>query len=429
MLRLPAYAQLEITDVCNLRCKHCYHFNTDKMPKSKDICHKEMIQLARKLIDAKIYSLVITGGEPLARPKTTINVAEMAKKSGMHVSINTNLLFLTEKMLVSLRDANVNSLLVSCPASEPDIYRQITRNGDYAQFLSKLKLLLGTGISCLVNMVVTQTNCQFVRSTAIDMANMGVKRFAASPASLNVEHPDYEGLLNKSQILALLEDLKWCHEELDLRVDMLEPLPKCLYPAWCWEKDYAFTKRSCQAGRMSISVANNGDVRPCSHNPIVYGNLFQESLEVIWGEMAVYRNNMVPKVCKYCPTVSLCNGSCRTNALAITGSLTEPDRLTVGHMVSPKRQAEIAINDETIIRFMGKLRWREECSGNYSISSKSSYNNLMTVNEEMFNFTRWIEKILPLTVKELSRSCSDGSTREAFVDVLKTLIRKEFIYI
>jgi hypothetical protein len=87
------------------------------------------------------------------------------------------------------------------------------------------------------------------------------------------------------------------------------------------------------------------------------------------------------------------------------------------------------INDEDIICFIGKLRWREEGRESYSVSSKSSYNNLMIVNEEMFSFVRWIEKSLPLTVKELSMSCSDNSTREAFIGVLKMLVRKEFIYI
>jgi len=110
MLRLPTHVQFEITDVCNLRCKHCYHFDTDKMPKSNDLDDVKIIQLVQKMVDSKIYSLVITGGEPLARPSITLKVAEIAKTAGMFVSINTNLLLLNSEIVARLEKIEVNSL-------------------------------------------------------------------------------------------------------------------------------------------------------------------------------------------------------------------------------------------------------------------------------------------------------------------------------
>ncbi len=214
MLRLPVQVQLEITDICNLRCKHCYHFDTDNMPKSNDLSDEDTLQLIQKLIGDRIYSLIVTGGEPLARPSMAIKTTEIAKKAGMYVSINTNLSLLTSKMLSKFKELKVNSFLVSCPASDPDIYKNITRCGDYNRFRLKLKMLLDSNISCLVNMVVSQANYQFVRSTATDMAKLGVKRFAVTPAVPNVEHPDFDSLLSKHQIITLFEDLKWCVDTL-----------------------------------------------------------------------------------------------------------------------------------------------------------------------------------------------------------------------
>lgn len=429
MLKLPTHVQFEITDICNLRCRHCYHFDTDKMPKSNDLDENIIVQLVQKLVDAKIYSLVITGGEPLIRPSTTIKVVEIAKEAGMFVSINTNLLLLTPDIAIKLKKLKIDSFLVSCPASDPDIYRQITRCGNYSRLNSKLKLLIENGISCMVNMVVTPTNCQFIRSTATDMSKLGVKRFAATPASLNVEFPNYQELLNTHQINALLNDLRWCADNLGLEVDILEPLPKCFYPSWCWEKEYAFTKRTCQAGRMSVSISNIGDVRPCSHNPNVYGNLFQETLEDIWTKMSIYRNEVTPAACKCCPTVLSCNGACRTNSLAITGLLNEPDRLMVGHIkLSSKEETQEIIKDNSLVCFKGKLRWRQE-GQNYSISSKNSGSNLIVINEEMFNFVLWLKESLPLTIEELLKNSVEDSDKESFMKIIKLLIRKEFVYI
>jgi len=399
------------------------------MPKSKDLNDNEMIQLIQKMVRAQIYSLVITGGEPFARPIITLKTAEIAKKAGMFVSINTNLLLLTPEAIIELKKIKIDSLLVSCPASDPTIYKQITRLGNYDQLHTKLELLLSADVSCLINMVVTPINNRFIRSTATDMSKLGIKRFAATPASLNVEHPNNQELLNRQQTITLLEDLRWCSDYLGLKVDILEPLPKCFLPDWCWEKNYTFTKRTCQAGRMSVSVSNTGDVRPCSHNPIAYGNLLQESLKHIWSKMNIYRNDITPVICKSCSTVSICNGACRTNSLATTGLLNETDRLTVGPTILPAiKRPEIKIEDDSVVHFKGKLRFRPEAK-NYSISSKNSGDNLIIVNKEMFRFIRWLEKSLPLSVKELIENGATNSKKTDFTKILELLIKKEFVYL
>jgi len=428
MYRLPTDVQLEITDKCNLRCRHCYHFDTDQMPVSKDLPDETIVALAKKLVDARVYSLVVTGGEPFLRPNVLLDIVRMAKERGLFVSVNTNLIHATPELLSALRQLGLNSFLASCPSSDPAVYKYITRCGNYETFRTKLALLMEYEISCLVNMVVTPENREQIRSTATDLAQLGVKRFAATPASLNVEYPDPKTLLTNAQILTLLEDLDWCAENLGVEVDVLEALPKCLLPAWAWEKKRPFTRRSCQAGRMSASVSNTGDVRPCSHNPNTYGNLFSESLESIWDRMSEYRNSVIPKSCHSCPAVASCNGSCRTNALALTGSIAEMDRLMVGHISLPKAaQAPLTLTAEAVVSFCGNLRWRKEIADEFSMTTKTNHRNLLIVNHETLEFVQWLERSLPMTVGELSPDCADTEATQAFNRIMETLVRKEFI--
>ncbi len=430
MYRLPTDVQLEITDKCNLRCRHCYHFDTDEMPVSKDLSDETTIALAKQLIDAPVYSLVVTGGEPLLRPKVLLDIVRLAKDKGLFVSVNTNLIHATSELLSALRQLDLNSFLVSCPSSDPDTYRHITRCGNYAAFRSKLTLLMEYEISCMVNMVVTPENREQVRSTATDLARLGVKRFAATPASLNVEYPDPKMLLSKTQILTLLEDLDWCAENLGVEVDVLEAFPKCFLPAWAWEKKRPFTRRSCQAGRMSASISNTGDVRPCSHNPNVYGNIRTESLGSIWDRMSEYRNNVIPKPCHTCPAVAACNGSCRTNALALTGSIAETDRLMVGHIFLPKAAlSPLVLASDAVVSFCGKLRWRKEIADEFSITTKTNHRNLLIVNHETLEFVQWLERSLPMSVGELSPDNGDAEATKAFNRIMETLVRKEFVSI
>jgi len=432
LLKVPFQAQIEITDVCNLRCTHCYHFDTENMPKSKDLNDDKLLQIVQKMIDNKLYSLVITGGEPLANPKTLIKVVEKAKSVGMYVSINTNLLLLNSEILATLKDLKVDSFLVSCPASEYSVYKKITRLGDYDKFAQNLKMLLNADFSCLINMVVTKTNRFFIRSTAADLARLGVKRFSATPACLNVEYPDLESLLSKKQTIDLLKDLKWCVDVLGLGVDTLVALPKCFFPDWWWERDKLLLKnRTCQAGRMTVNISNIGDIRPCPHNPTVYGNLFQESMEDIWKKMIVFRDgSTIPLICKDCSTVESCRGACRTNALAVTGKLNKPDRLTVGPIeLAIKAQDDIVFNEKSLVKFEGKLRWRDESNGYHSITSKKGSDHITIVNTELLRFIIWLEDVLPLTVGELMQQVVGNSSDVHFNEIFKTIIRKKLILI
>ena len=204
-------------------------------------------------------------------------------------------------------------------------------------------------------------------------------------------------------------------------------MPKCLFPKWCWEKECEFTKRACQAGRLSVSISNTGDVRPCSHNPIIYGNIFEEELETIWNKMSVYRDGIVPVFCKDCPSVSICNGGCRTNSLALTGSLFEKDPLALDYLELPDKKTEINFDDGSVIYFKGKLRWREELQGKYSLSSKKNSKNLVVMNLEMFKFVFWLEKNLPMTIGKLKEISSSHNEESSFKRIISYLFRKEFI--
>lgn len=429
MLKFPTHVQLEITDVCNLRCVHCYHFDINKKQKSKDLEDEKVIEIVKKIIDAKIYSLIITGGEPLSRPKLLLKIVSLAKQAGIFVSINTNLLLLNSHILGELKKIKLDSFLVSCPASDSFVYNKITRGGNYDVFLKKLKLLISSNIPFLVNMVVTKNNFNFIKTTAKELSNIGIKRFAATPASLNVDYPEEGDLLDKTQIYSLLEDLRWCSEELKLKVDILEPIPKCFFPDWCWDEKYSFTKRTCPAGRTSVTISNNGDVRPCAHNPNVYGNLFQMSLEDIWINFDEYRKKSIPLMCNNCEILYSCFGSCRTNALAIKKSISEPDCLATFKNNFPKQDnaEQMILNYNKKLFLKENFRWRKEINS-YSIILENDFSNLILVSDEMFRFIQYLKEELPLTPEELFTAFSKTVKREDFEKVIKILLRKKIIF-
>ena len=75
----------EISDICNLNCRHCYHQRGESVTISIESAEKTLKKL-RTLGTTHIHFL---GGEPLMVPNI-IDILELAKELGFMTSINTN---------------------------------------------------------------------------------------------------------------------------------------------------------------------------------------------------------------------------------------------------------------------------------------------------------------------------------------------------
>ena len=74
------YFQWHITDICNMRCRHCYHENYE----FKGLNCGEILKIASHLCDAvkewgKIGSFSITGGEPFERKESVFKFEKKQK--------------------------------------------------------------------------------------------------------------------------------------------------------------------------------------------------------------------------------------------------------------------------------------------------------------------------------------------------------------
>ena len=75
-----------------------------------------------------------------------------------------------------------------------------------------------------------------------------------------------------------------------------------------------------------MTVASDGEVRPCSHLDVSYGNLFKEELKEIWTRMNSWRDGVyLPTVCRSCKLLPACGGGCRMEAKMHNGSLSTMD--------------------------------------------------------------------------------------------------------
>lgn len=433
-LTRPLNMQLEITDKCNFRCRHCYHLDFDCDIHSQDIPDDQVILMAEKMVEARIFGITVTGGEPLVRKELVKWLVEYFKKCDVDVSLNTNLLLLDQATLDHLMTNRLNHMLISCPSTDPELYNFMTGGGNLTRFFDKLRMVIDHGQGFAVNMVVNQNNFHDIRKTATCLHKIGVKLFGATPMGLNLQNPDLEHLLRREQVAALSEELMWIKENIGMDVDIFEAMPKCVFPDWVKDKAPYFIRRKCQAGKTIASIANNGDVRPCSHNPDVYGNILYEPLEAIWDKMKEWRDGRkTPERCRECKLEGKCHGGCRITARAYTnGDCKGEDPwmdcpvLTVDE--SERSGSDLILKPEMMLITSNAFRWRKEDDlGHYLVASARNSRNATIVNQQLFDFINQLRNMSPVALEDVANGAGCDFGDIGFQRIVKLLFNRGFI--
>jgi MoaA/NifB/PqqE/SkfB family radical SAM enzyme len=219
-LSAPLTAQLEITDFCNHKCIHCYNLDSKIEHRPVQRANDEMIlACAQKLIDNGIFSVVVTGGEPLIKKELTKKVITLLRENNIRVNLNSNLTLFDDDFISFLTQVKVG-VLTSCPSAVPTSFEKLVGIDNYEKFETNIKKLVSAGVRFTVNMVVTKENLNEVRTTAEKMKQLGCRSFGATPMSLNMDYPRLDLLLATEDVKQVISDLLWAEEILDLKVDI-----------------------------------------------------------------------------------------------------------------------------------------------------------------------------------------------------------------
>lgn len=431
-LSLPLTAQLEITDFCNHRCIHCYNLDSaeENRPMRK-VSDETVLACAQKLIDNQIFSVIVTGGEPLIKKELTQKVICLLKENRVRVSLNSNLTLADEDFIQFLKEQQVG-VLTSCPSGESCSFSRLTGTDNYPFFETNIRKLVSAGVRFTVNMVVTKENLHEVRATAERMKALGCRSFAATPMGLNVEYPRLDLLLSVEEVRGVIADLLWIEEHLKMKVDILEALPKCVFPESVLKGEHAFLNRKCQAGRTVIAVSCSGEVRPCAHNPYSYGNLLEEELRDIWQKMSGWRSlQYIPEECMDCTWLNRCNGGCRTSAKVYSGDWNKKDIWCTEKLTPPlpdNTPKNIQLKPDTKLQFATEIRVRKEDDEAYVIYNVEE-DVFFMVNHTYYDFIMDLKKQGSFFFGGLCQTNHFSPDNPQIQDTIAFLIKKKVLKI
>jgi radical SAM protein with 4Fe4S-binding SPASM domain len=417
--------QWEVTDWCNHRCVHCYNYwrteGKGKVAVTPEF-HSISQRIVNEIIENRVFSVTITGGEPLVIFSEIYPYLEQLRDAGIQININTNLTLITSAIAKKLLDLGIKGVLTSLIADDPIINDELTSvPGSHKRTVRGIQIAMKNGLDVFVNMVVTQKNLDRVFPTAKYVASLGVTSFSATKAATPGNAPDFSQYrLSQEEFHRMIADLIRAQKELGIKIDSLEFYPPCAFPSVEFAKP--FSHRNCTAGRTMCTVGYNGEIRPCSHAPMNYG-FVNEGLSAVWQQLNPWRTDeMLPEICKDCSLRFTCGGGCRTEAYVMNKSLMAPDPYCTGKPVVVQKQRKMFKHAQSaVFRIDSTIKTRVESFGGILFRISQSWTPVSTA---MLAFVK-MHRNTTFTLEELSTALG-VNTDQALLS-LNLLISKGII--
>ncbi len=107
----PSNVIWNITNRCNLKCDHCY-MAADAHERPEQLSDEEAIDLVRRLGEAGVPLLFVSGGEPFVR-RNFWEIVEEAHAQGMRLVVSTNCTTITRDVAKRLKSLGVDFVATS----------------------------------------------------------------------------------------------------------------------------------------------------------------------------------------------------------------------------------------------------------------------------------------------------------------------------
>ena len=344
---VPLFAVWNFTNLCNLRCRHCYQ-DAQHQRLADELTLEEKLDLVDQMGEQYTPMIAFAGGEPTIC-KDLIPVLRRCRQYGIHTSIATHGGTLTPQRVAELADAGVKYVEVSLDSVQPekhDAFRGVP--GMWGRTVQGMKNVVAHGgLRLGVAMCVHRDNYAEVEDMLRFAEEIGAGCFAHFnfiPVGRGLEMTKQD--LTPRQREHLLETLnRWMQSgrigvistapqlgRVCLASSPVEGLQACSHAgSGGGEKARVVAKYlgACGAGRTYVCIEPNGDVTPCVYLPHrILGNVRNRRyVEIVrdneFWEVLCDRQRRTGH-CEVCEFKNYCGG-CRARADAYFGELNASD--------------------------------------------------------------------------------------------------------
>ena len=304
----------ELTNSCNLNCKHCgSRCSVNKKDYIDTDIVKKVISSVSNKYCTKDIMIAITGGEPLLHPDC-IEIVKYSHDQGFIVGITSNGILIDHDVAHNLKQAGLDTISISLDGIGVEHDNLRMSKGAFEKAVTGIKALKDADIEPQITTVVHKQNIDKLD----EIYEFVVENDIYSWRLTNVDpigraFDAKEMLLDYNEMKQLFEYIKNKRFNTDKDIEITYGCAHFVsYEYERMIRDFYF---QCAAGTETASVMVNGDIGACldieRRGDLVQGNAYTDDFIEVWeNRFEVFRRNRaeLSSNCKKCDYSNVCLG-------------------------------------------------------------------------------------------------------------------------
>lgn len=327
-LMAPLEYYFDFTNVCNLRCSHCY--NRENM-NTNTLSNEQIKRVIDDMYESGVMRLHLAGGEPTLFPKEFDTYMATAKKYGILTSMASNGVAITDEICEILTRNDVMSITISIESANEEENAKIRGKGNLKKALDGIKKLAEykkehnskyfIGIKVSYDVDINENEFEDLIKLAKEY-NIDILKFANPERCIFHEKGYYSKKAEKYyKNMAKVRELIDKYGKDLLMTQIASPVNGCL--------DLGIPGlKGCIGAQELVAINCKGEISPCLMNTTPLGNIFEyNSIQDLYSSEKIkeYYKKITNYDCGECKYHSKCRGGCQVRKIVEYGEIKDID--------------------------------------------------------------------------------------------------------
>lgn len=333
---------LNLTDCCNLKCRHCwlspetinmsFQDGEKRLTFTRGVTLSQMEDVITQAIPLGLQLIKLTGGEPFLR-SDIIDFIELFHYNGLNVHIETNGTLIDESTAKKLKQYKVRQISVSLDSADSKIHDSFRGlKGAFSMSVKGIKHLVKYNLNTQIIMSLYRDNLAKIEDMVYFAGNLGVQSLKINPVMPIGRAHKMVKMNSTLSVEELIETshLVRNHFQSKTKLPIYFSLPIAFQPVTKIMK-----KKNPECAILNIlGIVENGDISFCGiqkvENDLVMGNIDRDRLDAIWKTHPLLKSirdslpGRMEGICGMCFFKKICLGTCRASAYHMEKNLTAP---------------------------------------------------------------------------------------------------------